>query len=441
MNQYQYDTIVIGSGPAGLAAAFTLANNNQKVAIIEKYLWGGTCPNYGCDPKKILLTAVETVERQNHLNGLGIDGQSKINWNDLQTHRKEYVDAVHPRKIKGLDNAKIEHFDGLGKFIDQHSIQINDDQIITAENIIIAVGQRPKTLEFLGAEYLLDSEQFLQMEKLPEDVLFIGAGYVGMEFATIMAVAGVKTYVATHGNQVLRKFDQELVAGVVENLKAKQVEFLMEKSVIKIEKTADKFQVTFNDNTTLTVAAVYNAAGRVGNADTINPETANVAVNDKQNIKVDQYMKAAENIYVVGDVAEAGVEKLVPTGNYQGFYVANQILGNDTNPIEYPTVASVVFTSPKIAKAGISPDSNLSDITVKTFDMKKVITFYRANDKAIVKSALKNDVMVGATVASELAEELINPFVEAINHKQTQADALKVLYAYPSLASDIAGYF
>lgn len=441
MSEYQYQTIVIGSGPAGLAAAFSLASHGQKVAIIEKYLWGGTCPNYGCDPKKILLTAVETVERQNHLKNFGVEGQTKINWPALQAYRKDYVDAVDARKIKGLDQAKIEHIKGLGKFVDQHTIQIDDGQLLTAENMIIAVGQRPKTLDFPGSEFLLDSEQFLKMEELPESVLLIGTGYVGMEFATIMATAGVKTYLSSHGKQVLKDFDQELVAKVITNLEAKQVEFMMEKTVVKIEKVADKFKVTFDDQTTIEVQAVYNAAGRVGNADLIDAEKANIKINQKQNVIVDQYMKAADNIYAIGDVAEAGVDKLVPTGNFQGMYVAYHILGKNTEAIKYPTIAAVAFTSPKIAKVGIKTDTDDSKITTKVFDMQKVITFYRANDQAVVKSALDDQTMVGATVVSELAEELINSFVEAINHKQTVADALATLYAYPSLASDMAGYF
>jgi glutathione reductase (NADPH) len=437
MANYQYDVVVIGAGSTGLAAAFSLQAAGKKVVIIEKYLWGGTCPNYGCDPKKILLTAVETVDRQRRLANAGVSGHLSINWTMLQTHRAEYVQRVEPRKLAGLDRAGIEHFHGTAEFIDQNNIELSTGDHIMFDTAVIAVGQRPKTLDFPGGHLALDNQAFLQIERLPTSALFIGAGYVGLEFATIMATAGVKTYVVSRGNRALRSFDQELVDDVISDLTEKQVEFLFNREVVRIAESNQQYQVSLSDGSEIIVDAVFNAAGHVGNADLLRTENTDVKLNDLNDVIVDDHLRAGANIYAVGDVAEAGVPKLIPTGTFQGRYVAAQILGNSNKAIEYPTIAPVAFTSPKIAYAGKSTD----DPNAKRYDMSKVITFYRSNDHAIIKTILdKNGVIIGASVKSEMAEELINYFVMAINERQTFKDSLKVIYSYPSLGSDMPEY-
>ncbi|HCH60706.1 FAD-dependent oxidoreductase, partial [Leuconostoc lactis] len=126
MTEYEFEVGVIGAGPAGLAAAYAARALGKNVVILEDYLWGGTCPNYGCDPKKILLAAVEGIHRQSALQNLGLRGLSTIDWSALMAHKQRYVDAVEPRKIRGLDTADITRFYGRVAFVNADTVTVGD---------------------------------------------------------------------------------------------------------------------------------------------------------------------------------------------------------------------------------------------------------------------------------------------------------------------------
>lgn len=192
----QYDVAIIGAGPAGLAAAHQLHDAGKQVVVIEKYLWGGTCPNYGCDPKKILLGAVEAKESTEFLSGSGIDGQVNINWPDLMAHKNQYTKGISTGTEQSLTASDIDHVAGEATFIDEQTAIINqggqETVTVSATDWIIAVGQRPANLSFPGSELTVDSEEFLSLPELPDEVVIIGGGFVAIEFASIAAAAGAK---------------------------------------------------------------------------------------------------------------------------------------------------------------------------------------------------------------------------------------------------------
>ncbi|MDR2661119.1 MAG: NAD(P)/FAD-dependent oxidoreductase [Lactobacillaceae bacterium] len=440
MVDYKFDVGIIGAGPAGLAAAFKAKSLGKTVVVIEKYLWGGTCPNYGCDPKKIMLTAVEGIKRAEKLANYGLHGQLQINWAALQANKKEYTDAVQPRKLHGLDKAGIQHFHGVASFVTPNQVNVGPISI-EATDWVIAVGQKPKTLDFPGAEFTLNYEQFLNLPELKGEVAFIGAGYVGMEFATITSTAGTKTHVITHGDSALRSFDSDMVLQVVNEMQKKDVDFHFNSEVIKIEKLAGKYQITLSDDSVIVVDQVFNTAGRVGNHTELNLNAIGVE-NDLYEIKVDQYLRTnIPNIYAIGDVAKAQVAKLVPTGNFQGRYVAELIQNKISDPIKYPAIASVAFTSPRLAQVGILAKDANSAQTIKEKDFSKWITYYRNHEQAIIKTVLNNDgTVTGGSVYALEAEEIINYLVEAINNKRTKLSFSQILYSYPSYGSDVSDF-
>jgi Pyruvate/2-oxoglutarate dehydrogenase complex, dihydrolipoamide dehydrogenase (E3) component, and related enzymes len=174
----KFDTIVIGAGPAGLAAAHNLKANNQNVAIVENNLWGGTCPNRGCDPKKVLLGGVETRDRIMQLQGKGFDEVPYVNWKELEQFKETFTDPVSKSSREGIVNDDITAIDGQPKFISENEIVVNGQDHYQADKFIIATGQRPSYLDIEGKEHLLSSTDFLSLKKMPEDITFIGAGYI-----------------------------------------------------------------------------------------------------------------------------------------------------------------------------------------------------------------------------------------------------------------------
>jgi len=442
MKQINYDLGIIGSGPAGLAAAFEAKQLGQTVVMIEEYMWGGTCPNYGCDPKKILLSAVETLHREQALQNKGLVGSSMINWPALMATKQEYVDAVKPRKIKGLEQAEIEHIYGHAQFINQDTVATNEYQI-TATNWIIATGQRPRQLDFPGAELMGNSEDFLNLSDMPQDITFLGGGYIGVEFANISHFAGARVHLITQGSHLLSDFDQVLVREFEKEMLNNGIEILFDNTIDVIQKQDNQYLVKLSNGTSYLTDLVISAVGRTGNADKIQAEKAGVKTRDGH-VVVDQYLKSTNShVYAIGDVADNDVPKLVPVGNYEGRYVARQLAGQNQTPLEYPTMPQVVFGTPRIAQTGVSMvEAKNQGFTIKDLEMGNVITFFRYHDQARIRVAIDtNGLIVGASIFAFEAEELINYFVTAINMKRTFAETQANLYAYPSLGSEFSEFY
>ncbi|QIL50695.1 NAD(P)/FAD-dependent oxidoreductase [Weissella coleopterorum] len=442
MEQANFDIGIIGSGPAGLAAAFEAQQLGQKVVIIEEYMWGGTCPNYGCDPKKILLSAVEILHREQALQNKGLVGSSRINWPELMAIKQEYVDAVKPRKIKGLEQATIEHIYGHAQFINRNTIT-TENQKIQATNWIIATGQRPRQLDFPGADLMLDSEDFLNLAEMPQDITFLGGGYIGVEFANISHFADANVHLITQGNHLLSDFDQLLVGKFEQEMIHNGVDITFNATIVEIKKYEGQYLIRLSNGTTYLTDLVISAVGRVGNADKIHAENAGIEIRDGH-ILVDQYLRSTNpDIYAIGDVADNDVPKLVPVGNYEGRYVARRLSDQTSEALQYPTMPQVVFGTPRIAQTGLSmKDAQKQGFVVKDLELGKVITFFRYHDDAHIRVALnQTGQIVGASILAFEAEELINYFVTAINTKRTFEETQANLYAYPSLGSEFAEFY
>lgn len=442
MEQINFDVGIIGSGPAGLAAAFEAKQLGQNVVVIEEYMWGGTCPNYGCDPKKILLSAVETLHRTEALQNKGLVGSAQINWSALMETKQEYVDAVKPRKIKGLEQAEIEHIYGHAQFINKNTVETDNYQV-SATNWIIATGQRPRQIDFPGSNLMGNSETFLNLEKMPQDITFLGGGYIGVEFANISHFAGAQVHLITQGSHLLSDFDQILVHEFEKEMLKNKIELTFNNTIDNIQKQGQQYLVTLSNGNSFVTDLVIGAVGRTGNADKIQAEKAGIQTRDGHVI-VDQYLKSTNpHVYAIGDVADNNVPKLVPVGNFEGRYVARQLADKITTPLQYPTMPKVVFGTPRIAQTGVSMvAAKQQGFKIKDLKMANVITFFRYHDDARIRVAVDNDgLIVGASIFAFEAEELINYFVTAINMKRTFAETQANLYAYPSLGSEFSEFY
>lgn len=443
MTLEHFDVGIIGAGPAGLSAAFALKAGGKSVVIIEEYLWGGTCPNYGCDPKKMLLAAVEAKDQVEHLAGAGVVGDVKLDWTTLMRHKMAFTEPITARKIVGLDEAGIAHRYGHAEFVDDQTVQLPGNTI-KANNWIIATGARPARLDVPGDHYLLDNEDFLNLATMPDEITLIGGGFIAIEFANIALAAGAKVHLVLKHDVVLRGFDRDMVATMVAEMTAKGVDFQFMFDTDAVTQTTDgRVTLHATDGRTLTVAAAFLAAGRKGNTDQLNIEAAGVQV-EGNGIKVDEYLRTTtEHIYAVGDVANLPVPKLTPTSSAEARYVADHILNPANGPMVFPATPVVVFGSPKLGEVGITEAVALTQgYSIESFDMSHWMGYYR-NLEPVAQAKVILDqqgVIVGASVLAAHADELINYFTSAINRKQTQADMRKEMYSYPSLGSDMTAF-
>ncbi|MCH4008100.1 dihydrolipoyl dehydrogenase family protein [Companilactobacillus sp.] len=436
----QYDAIVIGGGPAGLAAAYKLKSAGKNTAVFENDLWGGTCPNRGCDPKKVLLSAVEGRDRIAQFQGKGFSNVPYVNWTELEAFKKTFTDPVSAGSKSGLVSAGIDTYEGSPKFISENALNLGDETF-QANDFIIATGQRPSILNITGSENLLTSNEFLSLKKMPKSITFIGAGYIAMELANIANATGAEVHLIHHNDRPLKEFDQEYVNEMVEQMKQRGIQFHFNVDTKEVEKVDDHYTIKADDfilNTDLVICAT----GRIPNVEGMSLDSAGVEIG-KRGIKVNQYLQTTnKNIYAVGDVIDKTGPKLTPVAGFEAGYAVDHIIGNDNNPIDYPAIPTLVYGSPKLAKVGVSiPDAekNKDKYHIVAQDLTGWFTYHRINEPvAKAKIVFDNDdQIVGATILTEQADELINLLTVAIDKKINNEKVNQIIFGYPTVASDL----
>ncbi|AYE38445.1 NAD(P)/FAD-dependent oxidoreductase [Companilactobacillus zhachilii] len=434
----KFDTIVIGAGPAGLAAAHKLKSSGQKVAIIENNLWGGTCPNRGCDPKRVLIGAVETRDRLAQLQGKGFDEVPYVNWKELEAFKETFTKPVSQGSRNGIVKSDITAVDGQPKFVSKDEIVVNGQTHYQADKFIIATGQRPSYLNIPGKEHLLSSTDFLSLKKMPADITIIGAGYIAFELATIANATGAKVHIVHHNDRSLKEFNENYALELVKQLENKGVDFNFNIDTKTIEQDSEGKYVIKADNFELTTDLIIGATGRIANADFLDLEKAGVEYT-RHGVKVNAKLQSTNNnIYAIGDVVDTKQPKLTPVGGFEANYVADILTGKTDEDLELPLIPTVVYGSPKLAKVGAQDGAKVVDQDVTSW-----FTYSHTNEpKAKVRIVLNDkSEIIGATLLSNEADSLINLLTMAIKEHMTHSDVVKEIMAYPTAASDLEYLF
>lgn len=430
----KFDTIIIGAGPAGLAAAYDLKAGNQEVAVIENNLWGGTCPNRGCDPKKVLLSGVEARDRMLQLQGKGFNDVPYVNWTELEKFKEKFTEPVSQGSRDGLVEAGITAIDGQPKFISDSELVVNGTDHYQADHFIIATGQRPSYLDIKGKQYLLSSTDFLSLKKMPADITIIGAGYIAFELATIANATGAKVHIVHHNDRPLKEFDQEYATELVKQLENKGVDFNFNIDTQEITQQEDGQYLIKANGFVLRTDLVIGATGRIPNDDFLDLEQAHVDYSRHGIVVNEKLQSTNEKIFAIGDVVATKQPKLTPVGGFEANYVGDVILGKTTSELKLPLIPTVVYGSPKLAKVGEQTGAK-----VVNQDVTSWFSYSHTNEpKAKVRIVL-NDAgqIIGATVLSNEADSMINLLSLAIKNKMNHQDVVKEIFAYPTIASDL----
>lgn len=436
--QINYDVVIIGGGVSGTTLAYQLAANKLKIAVIENDLWGGTCPNRGCDPKSILIAGVSTVTNFNNMENNGVSGQAKIDWPSLMEHKRNYTNQIPNRTEQGLLQSGITTYHNAGHFIDANSFLIGDD-ILMADRFVIATGQRPRTSKIVGQEYLLNSNGFLDLDELPNDITFIGGGYLGFELAAIANAAGAKVHLIHHNDRPLKEYDPEMVDNLIKCYRNSGIEIILDTDITQVAKKNNQYVLTGQDFS-LTTDLVFATLGRVPNIENLGLQQADVNYDNKGIIVNDSLQTTNPKVYAVGDVISRNLPKLTPVATYDGDYLSKLFMDNN-EPIKYPAIPTIIFGQPALAQVGrVSTNADDSKIECIENDMTNWLSYKRMHTKfakAKIYVEKSTQEVVGATIISDQADYLINIFTIMINNHATVTEIDKYIFTYPTLASDI----
>lgn len=441
-----YDVICIGTGGAGNTAAFRLASAGKKVLICDYKQFGGTCAISGCDPKKVMITAAEFADFNRRLASKNVAGEElKLSWKGMMAHKREFT-GNHSEKLKyKYDKAGVDYVEGKASFTGEKSLKIKDIEY-TFDQAFIGTGSKPLVLPFEGFEYVCDNECFLNLDELPESVLFIGGGYISIEFANIANAFGAETTIVQVDKRLVPSFEAEIVDVMVESLEHKGINIVTDARVNSIVKNGSKYTVTIGTSegqVTREVDLVIHGAGRVANLDGLALEKAGVDIS-RRGVIVNEYLQTTNpNIYAGGDCTDTDGYLLSPIAFMEGYIAASNMIDGNTKMPDYTYTGTVMFNVPGISAVGYTEaqakQMNL-DYRVKFQRTDHWFTSFRQGEEFSAYKVLidnKTDRILGAHIIGPHAEDVINLFVIAMKQGMTTSDLKKIIYAYPTASSDI----
>lgn len=444
----QFDLLVIGTGPAASRVAAQCAAEDWKVAIAEKREFGGTCALRGCNPKKVFVRAAELVDFARRSDGkLARSADVSIDWASLVRFKREFTDSIPKESQASYQKKGITTLRGAAQFRSPSQLLVGEE-LVQPRHVMIATGARPATLEFEGRQFVITSDEFMELDQLPKQLLFIGGGYISFEFAHVAARAGSEVTILDRGDRMLKQFSADLVDRLIERSRSLGM---------RLETNANIHSIAPRDDGGLRVNAdvegeakqfdvelVVHGAGRVPNLDGMDLETGNVEYG-KAGVTVNEYLQSVSNpaVYAAGDCANTDAPALTPVANQEGRTIAQNLLnGNHSRP-DYGDVPAAVFTVPALASVGLTEQSAREqgrEFEIKQGDMSDWGSVKKVCEPCAAFEILidpQSDRILGAHLLGPRAEETINLFALAMKFNLTATNLKSVLMTFPTFASDV----
>ncbi|MEV5036982.1 dihydrolipoyl dehydrogenase [Peribacillus frigoritolerans] len=440
------DTIVIGAGPGGYVAAIHAAQLGQKVTIVEKEYLGGVCCNVGCIPSKALIAAGHRYETAKHSDAYGITAENvKVDFSKVQEWKASVVKKLTGGVEGLLKGNKVEIVRGEAFFVGSNSLRVmgeKNTQTYTFKNAIIATGSRSIELPtFKYSKRVLNSTGALSLNEIPEKIVVIGGGVIGIELGGAYANFGTQVTILEGAEEILGVgFEKQMSAVVTKSMKKKGVEFYTKAIAKGVEETENGVTVTFEvkgEEKKIDADYVFVMVGRRPNTDEIGLEQAGVKMTDRGLIEIDKQCRTnVPNIYAIGDVVPG--PQLAHKAFYEAKIAAEAIAGHPSE-IDYIGIPAVVFSDPELATVGYT-EQQAKDKGIEVVAAKFP---YAGNGRALsldstdgfVKLVTRKEdgLVIGAQVAGANASDLISELGLAVETGLTAEDIAMTIHAHPTL--------
>ena len=446
MTSEKFDVVILGGGNAGIGVTGPVRRAGMTVAMIEADLLGGTCPNRGCTPKKVLVAAghaLHEIERAS-VHHIAV-GMPQLDWAALIDREKDLIKDIPQNLARSMAHRNVEVIKGHGMFAGPNTIRIGD-RALQAKHIVIATGSKPRPLPILGAEHMITSDEMLSDRELPASVIFVGGGVISLEFGHVYARAGAEVTILEALPQLLPAMDVDAVAHLQTDSERIGIRVKTNVSVKRIERVNGRLRVSFvHEGAEHTAEAdrVVNGAGRVANIDTLDLAAGNVE-HASGRVVLDRHLRSMSNplVHVCGDAVPTSPQ-LSPIATYEGDIVGHNIVEGPKYSPDYASMATSVYTVPALAAIGLTEAAAKQKgiaVSVHNNDMHKWFSARTyaetvAWSKVIVDQA--SDRLLGAHFVGHAGEELVNIFGLAMRFGITASQIRENIYAYPTSSSDI----
>jgi len=441
MAQFDYDLFTIGAGSGGVRASRVSASFGAKVAVAEERYLGGTCVNVGCIPKKLLVYASHYGEDFDDLAGYGWSaGERRFDWATLIANKDKEISRLNGVYRKILGDAGVELFESRAEVVDAHTVAIDGKQI-TAKYILIAVGSWPTVPKFPGSEHAMTSNEAFYLPALPEKVIVVGGGYIGVEFAGIFHGLGAQTTQLYRGELFLRGFDGDIRKTLADEMRKRGVDLRFKTDIVKIEKNGGVLKATLTDGNVIEAKQILYATGRGSKTPNLGLENAGVQLKDNGAVVVDEYSKSTvDSIYAIGDCTDRMM--LTPVAIAEGMALANTLFNNQPTKPSYLNVPTAVFSSPNCGTVGLTEEQararNLKiDVYRSSFKPLKH-TLTGRDERTMMKLIVDqtNDKVLGCHMVGAEAGEIVQGLAVALNCGATKAQFDMTIGVHPSAAEE-----
>ncbi|MCW7550703.1 glutathione-disulfide reductase [Photorhabdus sp. APURE] len=441
-----YDYIAIGGGSGGIASINRAAMYGQKCALIEAKALGGTCVNVGCVPKKVMWHAAQIAESIHQYGpDYGFDTTvNHFNWKTLIASRTAYIDRIHQSYERGLGNNKVDVIQGVARFVDTHTIEVNGEKI-TADHILIATGGRPVRPDIPGSEYGIDSDGFFALEEMPKRVAVVGAGYIAVEIAGVLHALGSETHLFVRQHAPLRSFDPMIVETLLDIINTEGPILHTESVPKSVSKNADgSLTLQLQNGKQQTVDTLIWAIGREPATGNLNLPVTGVELNEKGYIRVDKYQNTnVKGIYAVGD--NTGAVELTPVAVAAGRRLSERLFNNKPEEhLDYTNIPTVVFSHPPIGTVGLTEPqakAQFGEEQVKTYQssftaMYTAVTQHRQPCRMKLVCAGPEEKIVGIHGIGFGMDEMLQGFAVALKMGATKKDFDNTVAIHPTAAEE-----
>ena len=442
------DICILGGGPAGYVAAIIAARLEANVVLIEKEHIGGTCLNWGCIPTKALLRTAETLETIKKSSEYGVEASvSSVIISNAVSRKDRIVKSLKMGLESLLNSPKITILRGEGFIESANRVKVqveNETTVVNCDKLIITSGSKTLIPSIIGIDLdgVITSNEAINLTEIPDSMTIIGAGAIGLEFATLFNAMGTKITVVELRDKILPQEDSEITAELLKLMKRQGVKFKLGANVKEIKKADNELWTIIEENgieSEIVSEKVLMAIGRKINL-TPDIESLGLKMNGKS-IKVNEFMETSiNNIYAAGDVI--GGKLLAHLAFAEGKAAAENACSGKTK-INYNAVPTCVYTHPEVASVGMNKAAAIDagySVKIGRFDFRNNgRALCQGNRDGFVKVVVdeKTGMILGAQILSANASELISEITLAITLKAKAEDIANMIHPHPALSEAI----
>lgn len=446
MSTEKFDVVIIGGGNAGIGVTGPVRRAGLSVAMIESRDLGGTCPNRGCTPKKVLVAAgqaLHDIERAS-VHHIAI-GKPKLDWPALIAREKDMIKDIPDNLARAMARRKVEVIKGYGAFAGPDAVRVGD-RTLRARHIVIAGGSKPRPLSIPGAKHMVTSDDMLSEGKRPDSVIFIGGGVISLEFGHVYARAGSSVTILEALPQLLPAMDADAVSKLQAESERIGLQIKTGARIERIDPSGSRFRVIFiHDGIEKAAEAdwVVNGAGRIADVDALGLGAGQID-HDNGRIVIDSYLRSTSNpsVYVCGDAVPSSPQ-LSPVATYEGDLVGRNIVDGPKYSPDYAGIATAVYTVPALAAVGLTEAAAKAKGLPAEIHVNDMCDWFSARTYAETVAWSKiivdrgSDRILGAHFVGHAGHELVNVFGLAMKFGIRARELREHIYAYPTFASDI----